>query len=502
MKNIAILVGVDKYDSQTDLPSCKNDVLLMSELLMNMGTFKEADILIINNNEESKEVKDKILKKITSYKESKTSINQLFFYFSGHGMFYENEFYYILKNFDFRKIKQSSLENLELDTWIRDLNPKTTVKVVDACQSGKPYIKNTKQSEFRIEQTPKSINDCYFFSSSKIDQSSYADCLYSDFTYSFVEAILSSEDGEIRYKEIADYISDYFATNTKQKPYFITQSDYREVFGKVSKDLKDKINKLLESFNENSTLDNKSTNNQSLIDEVIANASKYCTKDEILDVFNKLNEILIKYKIEDEEFSKLYDVMISTKNRNEIPHTIDLRPIGRWIADNDDNYFAKPKYTKQSYTEIQQVERNSPAEINQLFKNPLARFSKYQEKEVTKYKNVISGFELTENVGYDFIQVNYNPKYPNLERLCSYMFFIFSKKSIVLFIIDARLKEYRWGQYSLELNGEYNVSEIDIKNEDLILEYIIRYINEKAKNIKSDISKKLKKTDETNKKTN
>ena len=60
------------------------------------------------------------------------SIEDFFFYFTGHGQCDEDEFYYLLSDFSFSELKQTSLENSELDNWIRNLNPKTTIKVVDA----------------------------------------------------------------------------------------------------------------------------------------------------------------------------------------------------------------------------------------------------------------------------------------------------------------------------------------------------------------------------------
>lgn len=484
--NLAILIGVDKYDMPNkDLPGCKNDVLLMNELLVNMETF--GDIVLINSNEDSKEVKDKILNKIAEYKNNKTSIEQFFFYFTGHGTIYENELYYALKDFDSRKLKQSSLENSELDAWIRDLNPQTTIKVIDACHSGKQYIKNMEDANLQMKKVIKSINNCYFFSSSKSDQVSYGGSAYSEFTYSFVEAILKSKEGDIRYKEIADYISDYFPKEGPQTPYFVTQSDYTEVFGKVSKELKVKVNSLIESFKKGSDYSKNKTNNI-LLDAIKADAEKYCTEEEMMNILSKLSENIKKYKGDDKEFEDLYRLNIESK---EIPEGLDLSAIGRWLEENN-NYFAKPTYRKEEYTELEKVKKKGAIGIeNIIFRSPWDKFN-YEEKEVVKYRNVVSGFELTQEVEYECIKINYLPKYPNLNKFCTYIFFVFSKKDIVLFICNLSFKEVNWKNYKTKLDNDWNIEIIEAKKEEQLYKYISDYINSKCKNIKKDIIKSLK----------
>lgn len=46
-------------------------------------------------------------------------VEEIFFYVTGHGQFYDNEFYYLLSDFDKTKRKKTSLENTELDQMFR-----------------------------------------------------------------------------------------------------------------------------------------------------------------------------------------------------------------------------------------------------------------------------------------------------------------------------------------------------------------------------------------------
>ncbi len=194
---IALLIGVDSYtNGVSDLPACKKDVDSMKSIIHATKLFEK--ILVINNDCNGENVK----KQITDFVEKlmDSEIEELFFYFTGHGEYYNNEFYYILSDFNEQRRKQTTLENEEIDQWIRSLNPKLTIKVVDACNSGTSYIKNETAISDYLEKSKNKFNNCYFMFSSSQTQYSYQDNELSHFTRSFLASLFKKNDEKIRYK--------------------------------------------------------------------------------------------------------------------------------------------------------------------------------------------------------------------------------------------------------------------------------------------------------------
>ena len=480
--NIAILIGVDIYDMpDRNLPGCKNDILLMSELLSNMGKFE--DMLVINNNEDSKVVKDKVLRFVTKHKEKGSSIDDLFFYFTGHGCIYDDEFYYLLKDCAPNKIKQTSLENYELDMWIRELSPKTTIKIIDACQSGKQYIKSLDNPKLIMEKSLEGINNCYFMSSSKSSQNSIATAAYSFFTISFLNSILNSKNGTIRYKEIMDYISDDFSKIDKQTPYFVCQADYTDIFGTVTDELKNKIKLLLKNIETEFEKSNEVKNSPSLVELIEADAKMYCTEDEMIELFDKLKVKFEKYKLDNTDLNKLYDVKVEFLN--ELPYKLNLRFIGDFIK-NDNKYFAKTVYKSEKYTDIEMVRKKHTG----MLAFSLGNF--YEEKEVEKVRKIVSSFKLTQSVPYNVISISYIPKYLNLKSFCINIFFIFSKKDIVFFTCQNTFKELNWKETYVEFDNNWDVKIICAKNKKDVEEYIKNSIDISGKSILEDLHREFK----------
>lgn len=485
--NIAILIGVDIYDMPDgNLPGCKNDILLMNELLSNMGKFE--DILVINGNEDGKVVKDTVLQFVKKHKENGSAIDDLLFYFTGHGGIYDNEFYYLLKDYAPSKIKQTSLENSELDTWIRELSPKTTIKVIDACHSGKQYIKSVDNPNLLMKKSLKGINNCYFMSSSKSSQTSSANEIYSYFTISFLNAVLKSKNGPIRYKEIMDYIADDFANEDKQTPYFVCQADYTDVFGTVTDELKSKIQMLFESLltEFDKSKDVKSTTN--LVDLIKSDAAMYCTEDEMMELFDELKKNLEKYKLDNKDLKDLYDVKIEFLDK--FPYELDLSFIGEFVK-MDNKYFAETVYRKEKYTAVEKVKKNDLGVWAAAIQRSMNQ-SLYEDKKVSKFRDVVSGFKLTQPVPYKGISISYIPKYLNLKSFCIYNFFVFSKKDIVFFTCKTTFKELNWKETSVEFDETWVSRMIPAKQKEDIFGYIKNSIDHSAKNIFEDLIREFK----------
>jgi hypothetical protein len=122
MKNIAIVIGSSEYQNKDDnLPSVKKDYNLVSKILELSQKYE--DILNILDGESSSEIKSKISTFIKKYKEQ--NINEIFFYFSGHGVRKtdkdRDELYLKLYNTMDDKILSTSLSNTEVDDYLREI---------------------------------------------------------------------------------------------------------------------------------------------------------------------------------------------------------------------------------------------------------------------------------------------------------------------------------------------------------------------------------------------
>src|SRR5579872_5925108 len=159
MKNLGIVIGVSEYTgSMDDLPACKPDAEAVTKILQTDKRFGE--LLYIDTDTRSGSIKQKIIEFINANKTHE--IGDVVFYFSGHGHFSGDEFYYLLTDYDERRTKQTTLENSELDNLVRLLNPKLFVKIVDACHSGVTYIKSTDDFQTYLKGASPHFKKIYF----------------------------------------------------------------------------------------------------------------------------------------------------------------------------------------------------------------------------------------------------------------------------------------------------------------------------------------------------
>lgn len=92
MKNIAILVGNSEYQNLNKLHFCRKNISFMQKIL---SLSKKFEIHIFENYQ-SEQLKSGLSKIIRELEKSK--INELLFYYTGHGVFKE-QFYYLPINF-------------------------------------------------------------------------------------------------------------------------------------------------------------------------------------------------------------------------------------------------------------------------------------------------------------------------------------------------------------------------------------------------------------------
>jgi|SRR5690554_1775781 len=454
---IGILIGISEYKNYSNLPGCDNDISAISEVLNASKEFDE--IKVFSKNVKSNIVKSELSKLFEEW--NGQTIEELFFYFSGHGSFVSNEFYYILSDFDENQKRQTSLQNSEIDSMIKSIKPKMVTKVIDACQSGVSYIKgNTNIVEKYYSKTADSFDKCYFLHSSMTSQYSYQNNELSDFTKSFLEALNRSDKPSIRYKDIIDFISDEFEKSTDQTPFFITQADHTERFLGTSAELQ----KVIAKYITESVKEEESVKYNSYIDKIKKEAETYSTQEEVSNLLNQVKELIEESELKT-EINELYEYRFSFE------HDLRYLPkgilIARWLEDNPNDFFAKPDYQQTSYQEEETA-------------NPFGSLASMMRgnKIVTKYRSELKGFEQAIDIPYKYVTIDFKPLFPNLKQYALVLTFLISKKDIKFFYAFTGYSETDWSRRVIITNFKWSSSDFLIKQTAQILEFIQNIISE------------------------
>ena len=395
MVNLAIIIAVSQYSGDAaGLPACSQDGKAVAEVLRASGRFNE--ILQLDSDTSSTTVKQKLAEFAENFRDKQ--IDEIFFYFTGHGEFDSNNFYYLLSDYQTKKIRQTSLENSELDSIIRKLSPTLFVKVVDACYSGMTYIKSPDAYNEYLKGTGQGFKKLYFMFSSQSTQSSYQNEEISFFTRSILNAICSHGINSIRYKDLIDYISDDFNELNVQTPLFVTQADFTEVFCDIDDNLRSLISKFVQVEGTKSDQEDAVERPPSIADVLRADAKRYASKQEAAIVVSTVVNHLQKSIGLHEELQELYDVELVSEDQAP-PFS---SAIGKWMEEykGDLGYFIKPTYRTESYEEPRY--------------DMFAMISNGRTETVTKYKKVVDGFTFTTDMPFNHIKITLKPKLPNL----------------------------------------------------------------------------------------
>ena len=487
---IAIVIGVSEYDNLNNLYACKNDANLMNILLQNTGEYDE--ILLINEETSSVNIKEKLFGYIKTKNEELKSKNihleEVLFYYSGHGTYREEEFYYTTSDFDINKLRTTSIENSELDDALRSLNPKLTIKIVDACESGTRYIKNVDDINFKyLDNTKGKFNDCYFLYSSHSDQNSIAGKVLSYFTEVFIESIISRDCGKIRYRDIADYISDKFEElNIKQKPYYVNQSSNTEQFCNITdslkKNLQDFINKISIEAYENLGKESDDKENKSLIDIIKQDAQNYC--EDIDEVNGILNEIKLKFESIDLSYNNLnslykLNIVASKESLDDIKN---IESVANSINQKEYDYFVKYNYEDRKF--------NKKVLKKWVISPLLPENDRYTYETITK--TVICGYRITERtIPYDSLYIEVNPILPNIYKYTCCLVYAFSRSKISIYYCINKCRESSWGIYEEPSNKEWSEISCLIKNKEHLISTVEQIKEKFLEYIYNDLSKKF-----------
>lgn len=400
-----------------------NDGTRVATLLRGCGRF--GDILELTDESPSAVAKAKIAQFVETHR-GKGEIGEVFFYYSGHSGLIGDDFGFLFSDYVASRKTQTSLLNTELDSMLRALAPKLTVKVVDACHSGTQYVKDAAELSANLQKSKTGLSDCYFMFSSLSHQSSYQDDDLSDFTRAFLESVAGHQSADVRYKDIIDYISDKFQGNSDQTPIFVVQAPCTEVFCQTSAATRMLLGQKLPS-----TTAPKSV--PTLEGVARERAKEYCTRDEALAFLESMRSSLKGVRFTG-DLANLYELTPTfLESYDGVPNR---KAVAKWLAEEKGSYFASITLEQEVYYE------RKPS-------NPIFSHIKFEDSESEgqqKFRRVPVSFDLTTVVPFRAISVAAIPTLENLPQAALVVVFVLSKKDCVIFDCIQEIAEQDWGK--------------------------------------------------------
>lgn len=499
---LAIIIGVSDYahDDFDNLNACKNDAELFLNVISNV---KKIDDVLYANDSPTGYVAKKQLSDFVS-KHKKNPIDELIFYFSGHGGRYEDDFFYILSDFRESKKESTGLRNTELDGLVRALKPKLFIKIVDACFSGTQYIKSESNARADLIKSAKEnqLNNTYFMFSSRDNQPSLAGSEFSKFTESLFSSLLE-HTGEIRYRDVTAFIADDFNSNSFPKPIFISQADLVESFGVITENTHQIIIKafgLLQKPKDTIEIENgvSKESDNTLLDLVLKKAEHdFCDEQTVANRLLTIKNGLAQDKWPDDLIS-IYDISVAKNNTAEtIPNA---HRIGIWLNENDSKeYFAKATYAEDVY----EVEEYRPLPKKPVSKNSIASivsFSKvltgvddteYKLEKVKKTRSVFSGFKHSCQNENNIIIINFEPKHISVKPAIIFLVSVYSKTELAIHYSYEFVKFTNWKTRASPSGETWKSKIVRMKNENNVLNAKNEILNEISGWAVSEIKKSL-----------
>lgn len=421
MASIAIVIAVSDYQANAALPACRQDGVAFADLLRRAGRFDEVVHISGGNETVSAAVKARLSAVADQFRG--TLVDEVVFYFSGHGDFDGQEFRYLLTDYSSKRPNQTALSNTELDGIFRGLQPTLFVKIVDACNSGISYIKSDDDFAGYLKGTRTGFKNIYFMFSSQAEQSSYATEKVSYFTHSILKAVAAAPDGPLRYRDIMSAASDDFAAKgAAQTPQFVVQATNTEVFCDVNETIRSAMRPFVA---EEEVPAKEPDKGSTLLQRIQKDEADVCTQEEAAQILEDFPDAFLKLKLSD-DLKPLFEV--------EVEEHSGIAPsgnaIGVWLNENPEyGYFAKPTKRSEEYTE--RVPKGLAGAIASLSLAGVADDSNY--REVTRYRQVVDSYRITTEQPYGHLVVELNPKMKALAPFKCVIAPVISRSDMTLF---------------------------------------------------------------------
>lgn len=501
--NLAIIIGVSTYDHCDNLKACDNDIKVMNNVLLKLDKFD--DICEIHDSPKAHDAKRQITEFVNKHKGNQ--VQELVFYFTGHGARFDDDFFYVFSDFSEKRKEVTGLRNTELDGLIRNLAPELTVKVVDACFSGSTYVKGEGDIKPILEKSAKQneLKNLYFLHSSSSDEESLATSEYSLFSLSFFKA-LTQNLGNIRHRDIMAYVADDMEQNGLPKPTFVVQADNTEIFGDISPELLQYINGVIGVSAADGDDDSKHNREgdadaKSFLQLVRAKSDEeYCTQEEGIS-----NIKLLVDGIQDNAWaSEITDVFTVEYMELEynIPNEIE---IGRWLKKNGaEKYFVIPTYktetfSKQEYIPIPRKPLSKAyagligsIAFGSLFGINHDEEVDYKLEKVEKTREILNGIEFTTSTPVKAFQVRFKPMFNSVENYVLTVVPVFSRKYLEVFSSIEVLSYTGWDSVSNPKCRGWKIKKILLKNDQEINKFCSERVASVTEFIIEDVCSKLK----------
>lgn len=428
MANVAILVGNTEYQSLNNLLCCHNDSIAMRELLD--ATKKFSKIELIENYEA-----DALKSQLRTIVETISPIEELFFYFSGHGCLHKNEFYCCATRFNQERPNETGISNNELHTILKLADPELVVKVIDACSSGTLLIKSDGESVFNREHQFKNFIQ---MSSCLESQNSLTGKTLSPFTEKFCSSALRKEEGLVYYMDIINSLRDEFLPNDDQTPFFVSQGTGREQFVHDAS-LMDALRKKLATEADSLVQpENESVQNQPAtpsLRSLLSNAEKNIASPEkitsLVDAFfNNLIETLSEV-----EFTDYFDVE-TVEHSDFVEPTVKAFIIRVLTREQRSDEFVTATIKKEK------TRKNNP--LHRLGMSTLLMFADDEE-----YREVYN-LQLNCDMKRAQIKMTLTPKYRSLNQLVLVVTCAPSLENCYIFEIVSQHKLKDFGEFQTE----------------------------------------------------
>lgn len=461
--NIGIVIGVSDYQNVQSLPGCAHDAHAIKQLLQMVDKCEDILYLTESASTTSKSVKSKLTNFVQKY--TTEDIEEVIFYFTGHGLFEENQFYYVLSDYEESKKRQTCLSNDELDNLLRNLSANLTIKIVDACQSGMRYVKDPDVFRKYLQESEKNFDKCYFYYSSQNNQYSYQNDEISDFTLAFLNSFANRKNQEIRYKDIMDSLADAFSSNSKQTPFFVMQGNCTEVFGFISEGISKAIDDVIRV--EHKSENKQSLEQKSLIQYIEEQASIYCNKEQALECLEILRREVNEYEFDD-EINQIFDYKIEFQS--DINVQINTDYIGNYFLNTETNYFVH----------IQKEKRTREVTNHNVFAGSVV--SRIMSGEVLpKVKqdySAVAGANSSVKLPFEQINIRLESKYPNINDTGCLIFPYVSQTKVAILVCYLMYETKEWDVKKIaESTSEWSNFETLIKEETEIQNIVKEALN-------------------------
>ena len=436
--NIAILIGVSKYGSESPLPACSLDAESMRRLLF--ATRKYDDIQLINDLTSASQVKDTLRQFFAKY-QGVTGVEEALIYFSGHGV-YHNDALLCCSDFDSNRPATTSISNSELDDLLRSIKPNVAVKIIDACQSGSPYIKDASAG-FEKALSKSQLNSFICMASSRQDQSSYASASESYFTAKWIEAATEKSDGQVLYRDIQAALADAFASDPDQTPFFVSQGTGLEVFSAVTEEMKAYRGARVKSL----TTEKPDTAIAISIDEQIRELDRqFVPHAHALQAAESSKAALDAKGIQDKVVSRFYVKSVNTDSK------LILIPKSREVA----KFAEEQSWSKRYFCKVNQEQYKTRVlkdPLNALTSFAKRTFARYDDEDyVVETRSRPGSLEVTEPLPLEVAEISFTSTHPSLPAFVVYVGIVHSLIEVMVLSATVRLVQKGWDSRAPELS--------------------------------------------------